>query len=264
MLNIKTDRSELIALVDADTFLYTAAHGADRSIEWEPDLWTVTGDMAVARAAFAASLEAFEGFGRVIPFLSKDKEKYWRRRALPTYKANRTQGRVPFLMEQLKLETLDTLAESYGGIVYTGEEADDLIGIYASGRDDTVVFSADKDLKQIPGLHGDFHDPTNELVTVDAADGHRLWLMQALMGDPTDNYVGIPGVGKVTAEKLLTEPTIETVFEIFEKKKQTREQAHIMLSMARILQSPWDIMPNGLVDLDYLTRKEAELSQQGD
>ena len=82
-------------------------------------------------------------------------------------------------------------------------EADDLIGIHQ--RDNTVIWSLDKDLRQIPGYHLD--DDTKTLFFVEEEgkvyeytnkngknkiyfDGNKGLYYQLLTGDATDNIIG--------------------------------------------------------------------------
>jgi hypothetical protein len=91
----------------------------------------------------------------------------------------------------------------FDAIVSEGNEADDLIGIYAnlSGYDNVVVVSIDKDFEQLPTT---IFNPTKwEWKTVDTWTATKNFYKQILMGDRVDNIIGINGVGPVKAEKIL-------------------------------------------------------------
>lgn len=87
-------------------------------------------------------------------------------------------------------------------------EADDLCkSLYEKHKDDynVTIASPDKDLIQIGCKLYDYRkdmflEPTKE-------EAERFYLKQLLMGDPTDNIKGIPGVGEKTAKKLVNELT---------------------------------------------------------
>ncbi|NIW82658.1 MAG: phage exonuclease, partial [Thermoplasmata archaeon] len=59
------------------------------------------------------------------------------------------------------------------------------------------MVSNDKDLMTIPGK---LYRPMNdERLTITKVEADRFWMKQTLMGDKTDGYDGIPGVGPKTA-----------------------------------------------------------------
>src|SRR5690606_18998991 len=81
-------------------------------------------------------------------------------------------------------------------------EGDDVMGILQTNGeyDEPVIWSLDKDLKQIPGLH----IRNDEVVEITKEEGDRFHMFQTLVGDVTDGYPGCPGVGHVIAEKALS------------------------------------------------------------
>jgi DNA polymerase-1 len=62
--------------------------------------------------------------------------------------------------------------------------------------------------------------------------------MQTIMGDSTDNYFGIKGVGPKTAEKMLEKDgyTWDTVIAAYEKAGLTYDDALMNARLAYILQ----------------------------
>lgn len=88
------------------------------------------------------------------------------------------------------------------------EEADDVVGYshYAMYLEDpysTIIISVDKDLDMIPGFHYNFVKDIS--YNVSEEEGIRWFYTQLLMGDPTDNIPGLPGIGKVKAGRALAE-----------------------------------------------------------
>jgi DNA polymerase-1 len=72
------------------------------------------------------------------------------------------------------------------------------------------------------------------------ADANRNWMIQALVGDTSDNYPGLKGFGPVKAEKLLaphhTLAAMWTaVVEAYRKNGGTFADALLNARMARIL-----------------------------
>jgi DNA polymerase-1 len=101
-----------------------------------------------------------------------------------------------------------------------GYEADDILATAVSRLRDTgvelVLVTADKDALQLVGPHVTVLSVlgrTGERVLYDAARVEERWGVPparipdvlALMGDSIDNIPGVPGVGEVTAQKLMRE-----------------------------------------------------------
>jgi DNA polymerase-1 len=125
---------------------------------------------------------------------------------------------------------------------------------------DTVIYSLDKDLMQIPGKHL----VDGKIVVVTEEEGDYLHMMQTLTGDPTDGYKGCPGMGKVSAARLLDSVGTkgceespdcwcmgncknkdrtqwEAIVKAFERAGQTEADALKQARLARILRwSDWD------------------------
>ncbi len=108
-----------------------------------------------------------------------------------------------------------------------GYEADDIIGTIAKLASDkgyhVNIYSSDKDMLQLvdqnvtvnllkKGMQ-EVHEFTPEkLVEVYGLTHEQMIDMKALMGDPSDNIPGIPGVGEKTAIKLLQQyDTLENI-----------------------------------------------------
>jgi DNA polymerase-1 len=103
-----------------------------------------------------------------------------------------------------------------GFVVLASEEleADDLIGaasIQLSGHQ-SVIHSRDKDLRQLLSSHVEMKDIMTEKVWSEASLSSEVGLIPeqvplylALMGDSSDNIVGLPGIGDKTARALLAQ-----------------------------------------------------------
>ena len=110
------------------------------------------------------------------------------------YKANRKDVERPVNLAWAKKWSTENLNTHY----HKGLEADDLLGIYMD--DDTVLWSLDKDLRQIPGQHLDDDTMKVKEVTYEGEledRGKKVYFTgmvgfyyQCLVGDSTDNIVG--------------------------------------------------------------------------
>lgn len=109
------------------------------------------------------------------------------------YKGNRP-DRKPAAYSDLTSWFMDN-----GAIVTDGIEADDLLAIEAD--EDVIICSVDKDLDQVPGWHYNFVD--DKLYYITEEEGWYNLCKQILMGDTTDNIVGIPKVGEKKAAAIL-------------------------------------------------------------
>lgn len=142
------------------------------------------------------------------------KGRNWRHSIAPTYKAGRKHDTD--LAPQLRLCRDLVRGLGIASVVQQGFEADDLIATYARLAEaegmGVVVVSADKDLVQLlrPGV-AIFNPMTRTMVDEWAVierfgvAPHRVPCFQALVGDTTDGYSGIPGVGPKAATELLVE-----------------------------------------------------------
>ncbi len=135
---------------------------------------------------------------------------------------------------------LEDLLRAMGIFVMTkaGYEADDLIGtaakLCASEGMEVSVISGDKDLLQLAGSSIKVRIPTttgNTTVIKDYNDEaftaefglpspSLIIDLKALMGDASDNYKGVEGIGKVGATKLLQEfGSLDGIYENLDKIK---------------------------------------------
>jgi DNA polymerase-1 len=125
----------------------------------------------------------------------------WRKEVDPTYKAHRVSSRKPLAYWAV----VEELERRYPFHRIVTLEGDDVLGIAQTeatareGGHATIIWSLDKDLKQIPGLH--LRD--DEVITITEEEADRFHLYQTLAGDVTDGYPGCPGVGTERAKKIV-------------------------------------------------------------
>ena len=117
------------------------------------------------------------------------------------YKGNRADYLKPPFFDDIRLH----LMEEWGAEMFRNIEADDAMGI--AQTDDTIICSLDKDLLMIAGHHYNFATEEHRIVTYE--EGMKHFYKQLLMGDKTDNIIGIHGIGPKTADKLLDGLTLD-------------------------------------------------------
>lgn len=190
-----------VALIDADIVAYQAAAAAEKPINWGGGIWTLHAFEAEASAAFSLTIdrmkEKVEADTVILAFTGTDN---WRKDVLPTYKGNRAETRKPMLLQYLK----EYAQDDYECIIREPLEGDDILGTIATNQfavHSYIICSIDKDLKTIPGQHYNFGRDEFFEVSVHEADYNHM--LQTLTGDTTDGYAGCPGIGPVTAKKIL-------------------------------------------------------------
>ena len=227
-------------LVDADMLLYQAVCSCETEIEWMPDIITTHLPVREVLMLFDDLLNTKKRqAGADWVTLCWTGDDNFRKKVDPSYKMNRRAGNhrvkpVGFKESRRQVESL------YKSETWYRLEADDVIGILATRHVDKtpIIWSGDPDLKQIPGFHlngeGDI-----VLTTEDQADAY--FLQQCLSGDAVDGYSGCPGVGKITAKKLIPVERFDrasswrVVTKQYEKKGLSEEYALTQARLARIL-----------------------------
>jgi len=172
------------------------------------------------------------------------------------YKANR--GAPP---EELipQFDLVKDVVESFDipNVGLSGYEADDCIGTLAKqyGQDsDVIILTGDQDILQLldenitvlimkKGI-GNYAEYTSEsFLEEKGITPQQMVDLKALMGDTSDNYPGVRGIGEKTALKLLQQfGSIEGILENVEnltkvqktKIKEDLEMLHLSRRLARI------------------------------
>ena len=236
-------------LIDGDILLYHEAAAVEEAFDWGNDVWSLTGDAALAKQAvdvwIAKHKDLLEADDVILTLTGKEN---WRKEILPTYKANRKGKRKPVVFPALR----EYCFETYKTIQFDNLEADDVMGILATGgikkiKGKKIIVSEDKDMKTIPGYLYNPNKAEEGVQCLTKQEADRNHLFQALTGDVTDGYSGCPGVGPKTAEKILEEGTWEEVMSAYEKKGMTVEEALTQARVARILRAGEFVVKTGAV-----------------
>ncbi|WP_375688042.1 5'-3' exonuclease H3TH domain-containing protein, partial [Bartonella sp. AC62GZZY] len=158
----------------------------------------------------------------------------------PQYKANR-ETPPEDLIPQFALIRQATRAFNLPCIEKEGFEADDLIATYATlatkiGAKTTII-SSDKDLMQLVNTHvslydgmKDKHIGISEVIEKWGVGLEKMVDLQALIGDPTHNVPGIPGIGPKTAAQLLDQfDSLDLLLQRVTEVKQTKRRENIQI-----------------------------------
>ncbi len=190
-------------IVDGDILLFRACAAVEKDVSFGDThvLYSKFEDAKCVLEDMVHELQEQANTDEVIFSLSDSKN--WRRNIFKEYKANRKGSRKPLCYSDLQ----EYAIQHWESMRFLGIEADDIMGIYAD-REGYAIWSLDKDLKQCPG----HHLVDDEIIYISKQQGDRFHMYQTLVGDPTDNYKGCPGVGDAGAEDFLTQP-----FEYYEE-----------------------------------------------
>lgn len=231
-------------LIDGDTLIFAASAATEYETQWSDWLWTLHGEFQAALRHLTDALAEIED--QLKPdhiIMAITDEENWRKSVMPGYKLHRKKTRKPITYKPLRdycHETMDVYQRPM-------LEGDDILGILATHPTlipgEKIIVSIDKDMKTIPGKHlnyqhardaGDAWESKVHEVTVEQADRHHLF--QTLTGDSSDGYPGCPGIGPVSAKKVLgAAPLWENVVAAYKKAGLGEGVALQNARVARIL-----------------------------
>ena len=198
-------------LIDGHAQIYRAYHAPFR------DLTSPTGEPTKATFVFTQVLLNLVDLRKpdyLAMIIDSGDEAVFRKQIDPQYKANRPKRPDDFGPQE---ERILQIVRDAGIPIYAqpGFEADDLIATLAKklgGEFEVFMVSKDKDLRQSVADGVVMYDVVADEVIDAAAIRAKLGYgpeqaidVQTLVGDPTDNVRGIPGVGEKTAAKLINE-----------------------------------------------------------
>lgn len=174
----------------------------------------------------------------------------------PDYKANRGEAPVE-LIPQFELVKEVTASMDIPNVGITGYEADDLMGTLAnvySEENEVLILTGDQDTLQLlkdnvkvilmKKGYGNFAEYEQGTFSEEKGISPQQMIdLKALMGDSSDNYPGVKGIGEKTALKLLQKhETIEGLLENLHtltkaqrtKIEQDLDMLHLSRKLARI------------------------------
>jgi len=185
--------------------------------------------------------------------------KTYRNDLFTDYKANRPEAPIE-LQPQFDLAKEVVEALNIKNIGIEGYEADDCIGTLTKKFEKDMkisIITGDKDILQLlndqvdvlilqKGI-GNYKHYTKELYVEEFAIEPRMLIdVKALMGDSSDNYPGVKGIGEKTAYKLIS---------------QYRSIDELLKSLSELTKGQKTKIENDL-DMLHLSRKLAEINCQ--
>lgn len=222
------------ALIDADIVAFRAAAKVQDKFDGE-----LVADPRVAIREAENIIQQWTKYikpNMIFLCFSCETRQYFRNDIYPEYKQNRSGLEKPPALTAVT----EYLKSKYKTIEYKGLEADDVMGICASDPRfyNPVIVSIDKDMQTVPGKFIN-PDKMRRAVRNNPALADLMMFKQALTGDSTDNYKGIPGVGPKKAEKILEQARRDNLWgalaQAFLDAKLTTDYGITMVRLARIL-----------------------------
>lgn len=205
-----------------------------------------------------------------------EKEPTFRHKEFAPYQAQR-----PVMAEELsgQFEKAKRVIEAFGIPIYSkaGFEADDVIGtLVGDARQDVVIVTGDRDILQLVGGRVKVYLPIVGLSSAklmgEEEVKEKLGIVpkqvadyKALVGDPSDNYPGVAGIGPKTAISLLEKyinldgiyAHLEEISPLVrEKLTKGKDDAKLSLRLATIVKDvpvKFDIEACGRWDIDSQT-----------
>ena len=252
--------SKLI-LIDGHAILHRAFHAL-------PPLTTKRGEPINAVYGFVSMLlrviQDLKPTHIVVAF--DRKEPTFRQKEYKNYQAHRPETDKSLVSQ---FEKARRVVDALGIPLYdkAGFEADDVIGTLTKQAekemDEVVIVTGDKDILQLVTKKTKVYLPVRGLSDAKLMEEEdvveklgvrpdQIIDYKALVGDPSDNYPGVPGVGPKTATKLLSE--YKTVKNIYKKMDKIQESTAKKLKdgkdSAMISQKLAKIVTNVSVKLD--------------
>ena len=235
-------------LVDGDLLVYKITSSLEEPIDWGNDIWTLSSDLHKGKQIFAQTIAYYwkltKAKDAIILFSD---QKNFRKKIDSLYKSHRKKIRKPISYSPMR----KWIEETHHTICYPNLEADDAIGLLATGeyKDNCVIISGDKDMRTIPAWQCCIIDDQIEYVDEKLADIN--FCTQTLTGDQTDGYKGCVGVGAVKASRVLNEKKNidecwEAVVQEYKRNKYSTDDVYHQARLARILREG---------EYDYKTHK---------
>lgn len=278
--------------LDMDYFIYSAMSASETEMDWGEDIWTLECDHAKARNIMFGTIKGIKkeiikqleakypklkapGTYELVDICVITGSGNWRLNVLDSYKGNRAAKRKPVGYPDFCQKMMEHYPIGYR---VNNREGDDTLGILmsnpqAEGFDRIIGVSCDKDFNTIPG---DFFWLTPmKLVRNDVYAADKWHMRQTMMGDTTDGYGGIPGVGEAFEGDLMAWLDEPKMYELYEHellrgknkgKTETRMRSYTPEEYARHVNAPedwtpslWDCMvslaeANGMSEEDLLVQ----------
>lgn len=252
-------KNDKIALIDADTLVYTAALAAESRVELGPkesyndDEWNKIldnpsydeGDNSIYESNIDTIVKfAKEKLKKILDLTGCQKYELhftygkdsFRYKLYPEYKMNRKYIRRPMYLVEAK----DWFVEHDCGFKHTEIEADDaVVWLKRNYPEKYILCCVDKDVyNAVEGTHfnyyesGHFNKNMHWVVTL--KEDADMWpYMQAIIGDKSDNIIGLHGIGPAKVKNIITRggDNHQQLLDAFERVGRSQQEALLNLAL---------------------------------
>lgn len=194
---------DCLIVCDLESMLYTVCTTKDENDKYDFSKYVVDIDTRINE------MLAKYNTNKYLLFVDNNQPTF-RHKEYDTYKSNRDPSPLnkPMFFYELKKHVIKKWEACISNV---GLESDDECLIAKNHYDkayDVVIAHIDKDLKQLPGKFYNYNAKVEEIITAEQAY-LNLWT-QVLTGDSSDSIRGIPGIGPVKANEILSSnPTLD-------------------------------------------------------
>lgn len=221
-------------IIDFDSFIYKACYACETMVEIKPKVYVQ-----------AYSLDkGFEYFKNILDVALQNTKcddyvlclsdwRNFRKEIVPTYKANRKNTKTPPFFDELKSMVYDSFIVKSRPYL----EADDLCRVlYEEDKKNCIIASIDKDMMSFPCKLYNPDKPHLGIVEIDKRTAFKNFAKQLIMGDKTDGYEGIKGMGEARTTKLLGGlQTIDDIITLYLENGYSEEDFAKVYNQAYIL-----------------------------
>lgn len=220
------------AIIDADSYFYRAALTTKELVQFDEEKYYEIYDLSKARNYMKEIFQELASKTNCDEYIlvTGGVGKNFRYIINPSYKSNRKKEARPIMLERVR-----ELAFKEFPVAYIPHlEADDTCRMLMEEDKNNVIISIDKDLRTFTGkIYDSYHDTIRYVTPLQAEANFKR---QLLIGDATDGYKGINGIGPATADKLLLAGiSIDEIAEMYIDKGLGIEQFETVYNCAKIL-----------------------------
>ena len=232
-------------IIDGDSYIFKAACATSTLVKLEDELYYEAYNLGNARKYMRDIVTQICDKCSVNDYvivLGAVGSRNFRYDINPTYKSNRKAMKKPIMLDIVR----SMVVKEFKTFSIPCLEADDVVRILYEEGDGNAIASIDKDLKTFPcKIYDSYHD---SFVYVMPQQAEANFKRQLLMGDSTDGYSGIKGIGKATADKLLMDGIdIDGIVQMYLDKGMTIDDFKRTYNSAKIIGK--DDYDNGIIKL---------------
>lgn len=232
-------------IIDGDSYIYKSATTCKELIQLDDNLYYEAYNINISRKYMRELIDTLCGKCNVDDYvivLGSKVGTNFRYTINPNYKSNRKRLSKPVMLDKVR----EMVEKEFNTYSIPCIEADDTVRILYESGEGNIIASIDKDLKTFESkIYDSYHDKLTYIGSVQAEANFKR---QLLMGDSTDGYTGIPGVGKATADKYLLDGIdIDGIIQLYLDKGLSIDDFKLTYNCAKILGK--DDYNNGIIKL---------------